>query len=142
MALRPPQMDQCRFKFRCRTGPNNGLAYDGSQPCEDGFVFIESACDCSPNTCGAVCSGSMAITLTSSLSYSNFGASVVTFYPVTTVEPGALVRVMGQDIQAFNSCTNQFESVGTAPYDVGDIHDGKEIIEVFHRASLGDCSEP
>ena len=47
MALRPPNMEDCRPKCKCKSGPNAGKVYDPTQPCFPGETFDAGACDCS-----------------------------------------------------------------------------------------------
>lgn len=69
MALKQPDMESCKEKKKCLGGPNSGTAYDPASPCDDGFEFNESTCNCD-----ALCDAKSVWTF-EDLSYSYFGCS-------------------------------------------------------------------
>ena len=141
MAIRPAPMGQCTIKTRCQTGANKGFAYDGTQPCEDGFTFVEPFCDCFPQQCGVECSEDQTITLISSLALASKGERVLTYYPAPGIEAGAAVLVTDGVINVFNSCTGQFEFFANSPYQEGDQYDGQVIGSVTERAQVSQCPD-
>jgi len=46
MALKTPDMDDCRPKKRCCGGPNSGLVYTPGEECSAGFQFNRDTCEC------------------------------------------------------------------------------------------------
>ena len=129
MAINPAPMDQCTLKARCLTGPNQGLAYDLSNPCQPGEKFVAEICDCVVDA--PPCSSSGSGTLTSSVSSRAGRATITTFYPVvTSAVPSGGSRVLDGVIQVYDG--QSFVDVGTVPYGVGDEYGGELITDVIH----------
>ena len=142
MAIRPAPMGQCTKKTRCLHGPNKGFAYDANQPCEEGYTFVKELCDCRVLTCGEPCSHPQTVTLVSHLSLQTKGASVTTYLPVPAdFNAGAAVRVYEGNVEIYNLCTSQFETLAPMPYAEGDIYDGERITFAYGRATLPLCSD-
>ena len=141
MAIRPAPMGQCTLKTRCQTGLNKGLAYDSEQPCEDGFTFVQTFCDCFPQQCNVECSEDQTITLTSSLALASKGEVVTTYFPAPGIEAGAAVRVVDGVIEVFNSCTGQFEFFANSPYQEGGDYDGQSINSALEKAQVSLCPD-
>jgi hypothetical protein len=133
MAVNPAPMDQCQQKFRCLTGPNQGLAYDKENPCNAGEKFVVEVCDCCPDA--EPCFGKGSGTLTSHLSSRAGHKTVTTFYPsIDGAAAGGCSRVLDGVVQVYNGTS--FVDVGPAPYDVGDEYLGEIITSAVHTMDV------
>lgn len=122
-------MGQCARKCRCRTGDNEGKAYDCAKPCEDGYVFIPEECDCSPID-GKHCEDG-SLTVTSWIQpKGGLMETVETFYPfVSGYIAGGLTRVMDGVIEAYDG--EGWIQIGVTPYRIGDEWEGRKIEDVI-----------
>ena len=124
-------MGHCARKCRCRDGVNQGIAYDCKQPCEDGYIFVPSECDCAPIDGKHCVSGSLIVT-----SWIQPKGAIVerieTFYPlIDGYVSGGLTRVLDDTIEAFDG--EGWIQVGVTPFRVGDDFQGRRITAVVHE---------
>ena len=127
-------MGQCARTCRCQKGDNQGLAYDCAQPCEDGYRFIETECDCAPIDGKRCENGSLTV-----ISWIQPKGAVMekieTFYPlISGYISGGLTRVLDDTIEAFDG--EGWIQIGATPYRVGDEYEGRRITHVVCQVAV------
>ena len=124
MALAAPNMEDCTPKKRCIFGPNEGQAYDPSNPCDGAGIFNPATCDCeiacdTPATATvywkvsfATYSGACSPDTTNCFDFGNTPYS----RQVTDLVPGAVIEVSTQGTGIIGTCSGTENTTAVINY--------------------------
>lgn len=131
-------MEQCQEKCKCLSGVNQDVAYECAQPCESGYFFEASSCECYQDQ--PICPNGAVVTVTSYIEIrGGMGGVETTFVNVTGISPGGPARVIDSTLEIYSS--GAWVEAGSLPYEVGDTYGGGTILAVYRSAvTAATCS--